>query len=193
MSLEEAESFTSDQCNQELLTYNVLGKYTASYAAPVWNTNVSQSSFRKIRTAQNAALRTATGTHKMASIDHLNQESLTLKVNYHLDMHYGQYLVNCLEKDHVCHGITTQAPRPRLMKETLYSRHHSTVFPSLRPSRKEIQQKLHTYAVDSAIQLQETNNALKEHPLPISKEEQRLNRTQRCTLSQLRSGPRLLL
>ena len=30
-----------------------------------------------------------------------------------------------------------QAPRPRPMKETLYSRHHSTVLPRLGTSRKE--------------------------------------------------------
>ena len=60
------------------MTYNALGKYIANYAAPVWNTNASDSSFKKIQTAQNAALRTATGAHKMANIDHLHQESLTL-------------------------------------------------------------------------------------------------------------------
>ena len=45
-----------------------------------------------------------------------------------------------------------------------------------------------THAVNSAIQLQGNNRVLKKHPPPISDEEQRLNRRQRCTLSQLRSG-----
>ena len=79
----------------------------ASYDAPVWSTNASDSSVKKIQTAQNAALRTATGAHKMASIDHLHQESRTLKVKDHSDMLSAQYPVNCLEEDHVCHGITT--------------------------------------------------------------------------------------
>ena len=69
-----------------LLTYNALGKSIASYAAPVWSTNASDSSFKKIQTVQNAALRMATGAHKMASIDHLHQESLTLRVKDHSDM-----------------------------------------------------------------------------------------------------------
>ena len=43
-----------------LLTYNALGKSIASYAAAVWSTNASESSFKKTQTAQNAALRTAT-------------------------------------------------------------------------------------------------------------------------------------
>ena len=162
-----------------LLTYNALGKYVASYAAPVWSTNASDSSNKKIQTAQNAALRTVTGDHKMASIDHLHQD--------HSDMLSARYLVNCLEKDHVCHGITTQEPRPRPMKETLYSRHHSTVLLRLGASRKENPQNLHAHAVDSTTNLLGNNRVLKERPPPISDEEQRLNRRQRCTLSQLRS------
>ena len=149
---------------------------------------MSDSSFKKIQTAQNAALRTATGAHKMASIDHLHQESLTLRVKDHSDMLSAQYLVNCLEEDHVSHGITIQEPRPRPMKETLHSRHLSTVLPRLGSNRMESLQNLHTHAVDSAIQLQGNNRVLKKRPPPISDEEQRLNRRQRCTLSQLRSG-----
>ena len=63
-----------------LLTYNALGKSIASYAAPVWSTNVSDSSFKKIQTAQNAA-------------DHLHTESITLKVRDHSDMLSTQYLL----------------------------------------------------------------------------------------------------
>ena len=33
-----------------LRTYNALEKYIASYAAPVWNTNASDSSFKEIQT-----------------------------------------------------------------------------------------------------------------------------------------------
>ena len=95
-----------------LLTYNAMGKSIASYAAPVWSTNASDSTFKKIQTAQNAALRTATGAHKMTSIDLLHQESLTLKVKDHSDILSVQYLVNCLEEDHDCNGITTQDQDP---------------------------------------------------------------------------------
>ena len=68
------------------LTYNALGKSIASNAAPVWSTNASDSSFKKIQRAQNTALRTATGAHKMVSIDHLHQEFVTLRVKDHSDM-----------------------------------------------------------------------------------------------------------
>ena len=110
----------------------------------------SDSSFKKIQTAQNAALRTATGAHKMASIDHLHQESLTLRGKDHSVMLSTQYLVNCLEEDHVNHGITIQVPKPRPMKENLHSIQHSTVLPILGSNRMESQQNLNTDAVDSA-------------------------------------------
>ena len=117
-----------------LMTYNALGKFIANYAAPVWTTNASDSSFMKI---QNAALRMATGAHKMARIDHLHQESITLRVKDHSDMLSAQYLVNCLEEDHISHCITIQEAKPRPMKETLHSRHHSTVLPRLGSKRIE--------------------------------------------------------
>ena len=105
------------------LYYNALGKSIAIYAAPVWSTNASDSSFNKKQISQNAALRTVTGAHKMASIDHLHQESLTLKVKDHSDV------------------ISAH-------KETLHSRHHSTVLPRLGTNRKENLQNLHIHAVD---------------------------------------------
>ena len=129
-----------------MLTYNVLGKSIASYVTPVWSSNASNSSFKKRQTSQNAALKTVTGAHKMGSIDHIQQESLTLKVNDHSDMLSAQYLVNW---DHVSHDITTQEPRP--MKEALHSGHHSSVLPRLGTRRKESHQNLHTCALDSVI------------------------------------------
>ena len=140
-----AESSWGQEKETLMLTYNALGKSIASYAAPVWSINASDSSFKKIQTAQHAALRTATGAHKMSSIDHIHQEYLRLKVNDHSDMLSAQYCLNCLEDDHSCHGITTQEPRTRPMKETLHSRHHSTVLPRLGASRKESLQNICTH------------------------------------------------
>ena len=57
-----------------LLTYNALGKSIASYDAPIRSTNASNSSFKKIQTAQNAALKTATGgpyTESQGQIRHV--------------------------------------------------------------------------------------------------------------------------
>ena len=98
------------------------------------------------------------------SADHLHQESLMLKVWDSSYMLSAQYLVNSMEDDHICHGITTQEPRPRPMNETLHPRHHSTVIPRLGAGRKENLQNLHTHAVDSAPKQQQS----KGPPIPIS-------------------------
>ena len=145
-----------------LMKYNALGKSIVNYAAPVWSTNASDSTFKEIHTVQNAALWTATEAHQMASIDHLHQESLTLRVKDHSDMLSAQYLVNCLEEDHVSHGITIQEPRPRTMNEIIHSRHHSTVLPCTWKATRNPQ----THTVDSAIHLQGNNRVLKKRPPP---------------------------
>ena len=110
----------------------------------------------------------------MASIDHLHQESITLKVRHHSDILPAQYLVNCMEEEHVGHRITTQEPRTRPMKETLHSRHHSGRKPP---------EPAHTHT-----QLLGNNRVLNDLPPQIADEEQRLNRGKRCTLLHLRSG-----
>ena len=116
----------------------------------------------------------------MASIDHLHQESLTIKVMEHSDMLYSA--VPC--------ELSRGGPRvswhhnsiPKTHEETL----HSTVLTKLSTIKKEILRNLQAHAVDLAIQLQ-GNRVLKDCPPPIAYEEQSLNRKQRCTLSQLRS------
>ena len=46
-----------------LMTYKALGRSTASYAAPVWSINASETNIGKIQRAQNEALRIITGSH----------------------------------------------------------------------------------------------------------------------------------
>ena len=95
--------------------------------------------------------------------------------------------LNCLEEDHVCHGIIIQEPRHRPMKGNLHYRHHSTVLSRLGARREESLRNLHTHAVDSDTKLLDNNRVLKERLPSIAYEEQRLTQKQRCTLSQLRS------
>ena len=70
----------------------------------------------------------------------------------------------------------TQADQDSTMKETLHSRHHSTVLPRLGASRKDILHNLHIHEVaysdihevDSDIQLLGNNRVLKYRPPPIA-------------------------
>ena len=67
------------------MTYKALGKSIANYAAPVCSTNASESNIGKIQRAQNEALRSITGSHKMPSIYHLHGETKMKQVEDHLN------------------------------------------------------------------------------------------------------------
>ena len=110
-----------------LMTYKAIGRSVANYGTPVWSTNASVTSIGKIQIAQNEAMRIATGSHKMSSIDYLHNETEMLTVKQHSDLLSTQYLVQCLDPDHVCHNITTMDVPPRQMKHTLHTRHYPTV------------------------------------------------------------------
>ena len=171
-----------------LMTYKALGRSIANYAAPVWSTNASASSIKKIQTAQNEALRVATGAHKMSPIDHLHAETEILKVEDHSELLSKQYLAKCLDISHPCHSITRMAQPSRQMKETLHTRHMATTEPLRVDSTKSTLQKIHTDIVNRSVEKMANNVVLQERAPPISADEQELTRRQRTTLSQLRSG-----
>ena len=162
-----------------LMTYKALGRSIANYAAPVWSINASETNIGK-----NEALRIITGSHKMSSIDHIHSETKMLQVEDHLNLLSAQYLVQCLDTENVCHHITKMDLPPREMKETIFTRHYQTVLPLLANNRKDTLQALHTSFVNTAIGNMKDNSRSPS----INDEETLLQRRQRTTLSQLRSG-----
>ena len=170
------------------MTYKALGRSIANYAAPVWSINASETNIGKIQRAQNEALRIITGSHKMSSIDHIDSETKMLQVEDHLNLLSAQYLGQCLDTENVCHHITKMDLPPREMKETIFTRHYQTVLPLLANNRKDTLQALHTSFVNTAIGNMKDNRVLNSRPPSINDEETCLQRRQRTTLSQLRSG-----
>ena len=61
----------------------------------------------------------------MSSVDHLHAEANMLKVKEHSELLSAQYLARYLEPENVNFSITTREPPKRMMKETLFTRHHS--------------------------------------------------------------------
>ena len=142
-----------------------------------------QHGFRTGRSTT-SSLRIITGSHKMSSIDHIHIET---KMRDHLNLLSAQYLVQCLDTENVCHHITKIDLPPREMKETIFTRHYQTVLPLL-ANRKDTLQALHTSFVNTAIGNMKDNRVLNSRPPSINDEETLLQRRQRTTLSQLRSG-----
>ena len=167
-----------------LMTYKTLGRSIADYAAPVWSINASETNIGKIQRPQNVALRIITGSHKMWSIDHIHSETKMLQVEDHLNLLSAQYLVQCLDTENVCHHITKMDLPPREMKETIFTISNRVTT----ASKQQALQALHTSFVNTAIGNMKDNRVLNSRPPSINDEETLLQRRQRPTLSQLRSG-----
>ena len=142
-----------------LMTYKALGRSIANYAAPVWSINAER-----------------------------NSETKMLQVKDHMNLLSAQYLVQCLDTENVCHHITKMDLPPREIKETIFTRHYQTVLPLLANNRKDTLQALHTSFGNTAIGNMKDNRVLNSRPPSINDEETPLQRRQRTTLSQLRSG-----
>ena len=130
----------------------------------------------------------------MSSVDHLHAEANMLKVREHSELLSEQYLARCLEPENVTNSITTRDLPKRLMKETLFSRHHSAVEPMMiAKDRKAILQAIHTIAVNQAVISLRRNVVLDDRPPLITISEKELTRKECTTLVQLRSGHCILL
>jgi len=178
-----------------IVTYKALIKSIITYAAPIWFPNASPSSVAKLQIIQNAALRIATGCHKMAFSSHLHSQTEILPVANHLSLLCSQYLTSSLRPDHPNYALAKQHPGPRSMKHTLQSRFLPSISHLLDPngdcspsSYKQSLRSLHSSAVVSSVSSLEDNKVLHALPPPVSELERSLSRRTRSLLSQLRSG-----
>ena len=183
-------------CQKETLlkVYKTYVEPTVNYAAAVWTPNLSESSFNSIQRIQNRALRVATGCHSNTNISHLHNEAKVTQVKDHLEMLSSQVLLSSQRVSHPSHEVVRQPPGPRRMKQTLSSKHSSKIDRFLTngildpADYKPALKTLHTEAVANTIAKLDNNPLLDAPPPPIASSETRLNRKQRSTLAQLRSG-----
>ena len=131
----------------------------------------------------------STGCHKMSSVDQLHAEAIVLNVREHSELLSAQYLARCLEPENVNNSIATNDTPKRQMKETLFTRHRSTVEPMMiTKDGKATLQAIHTMAVNQAVNSQRRNVVLDDRPPFINISEKELTRREHTTLAQLRSG-----
>ena len=177
-----------------LLTYKAISRAIINYAAPIWTPGISDTWWKMLQVAQNDALRTATGCHKMAAIDHLHTETKVLSVEAHNRMLCRQYLLSCHQQDHPCNAIVSAPRPPRLLKKDLRSEFEPAVLPLIpangldRVSYRRGLGILHRQAVEDGVRGYRPNVVLGGYPPPIAAEEESLPRKARTALSQLRSG-----
>ena len=122
-------------------------------------------------------------------VDHLHAEANVLKVREHSELLSAQYFARCLEPENVNNSITTRDSPKRRMKETLFTRHRSTVEPMIiAKDRKATLQAIHIMAVNQDVTSLRRNVVLDDRPPLINISEKELTRRERTTLPPLRSG-----
>ena len=101
-----------------MATYKAVMRPAGVYASSVWSPLASSTSINKLQVMQNTALRTATGCTQDTNIQHLHDETLTLPIHEHLQLHASQY--NYKQKtqhpSHPLHKHTTYFNTPMLQK-----------------------------------------------------------------------------
>ena len=71
--------------------YKAVMRPALEYASSIWSPLASSTSINKLQVMQNAALRTATRCTQDTNIQHMHDETLTLPIHEHLQLHAPQY------------------------------------------------------------------------------------------------------
>ena len=74
---------TSWSCENDTLTFTfeAIGRSVLKYGAPIWTATLSDTNWLKLRSTQNVALRTITGSVDVTPIDHLHVENIIIRVS----------------------------------------------------------------------------------------------------------------
>ena len=99
-----------------MATYKAVMKPALEYASSIWSPRASSTSINKLQVMQNAALRTATGCTHDTNIQQLHDETLTLSIHEHLQLHTSQYK----QKHNIHHFHYTNILQHSKAKKTLF-------------------------------------------------------------------------
>ena len=186
------------QSKEVIITaYKATCRSTLEYGAPIWSNIMSKTHKNNMAVVENSALRVATGCHKMASSDHIHEETKVIPLTKHTDLLCKQFLLGCHREDHPGYKHVNTHPPGRCMKHTVHF-WEDEVGPIVnRLTTDEVLTQsgyktglkyLHTETVKKAIDGYEPNRVLQHRPPKINPSEMELPRQARRTLSQLRSG-----
>lgn len=183
--------------DQETLstTYKSICRSVLEYAAPIWTPVISDTSWDKLQSVQNQALRIITGNLKMSSEPHLHRESNILPIRDHCEMISKQFLLSNFVSNHPNHKHTSKPLPPRKIKPSIQTYRPNIIshLPVTKDNLKRKTKEIHTKEVKTILSKYPPNKVLQRNPPEINIEEKRLPRATRTQLSQLRSGYSRLL
>ena len=88
-----------------IATYKAVMRAALEYAYSIWSPLASSTRINKLQVMQNAALRTATGCTQDTNIQHMHDETLTLPMHEHLQLHASQCKQKIQHPSHPLHNI----------------------------------------------------------------------------------------
>ena len=74
-----------------MTTYKAVMRPALEHASSIWSPLASSTSINKLQVIQNAALRTVAGCTQDTNLQHMHDETLTLSMHEHLQLHASQY------------------------------------------------------------------------------------------------------
>ena len=177
-----------------MATYKAVMRPALEYASSVWSPIASSTSINKLQVMQNAALRTATGCTQDTNIQHLHDETLTLPIHEHLQLHASQYKQKTQHPSHPLHKHTTYFNTPRLKKPTIFNNGRYTTNIPTDPHTvtttdiKTNMRHIHTSIVSRHLATRGNNKILRTPPPHTCSSAEILPRLTRRTLAQLRTN-----
>ena len=97
-----------------MATYKAVMRPALKCASSIRSLLATSTIINKLQVMQNAALRTATGCTQDTNIQHLHDETLTISIHEHLQLHASQYKQKTQHPSHPLHKHTTYFSTPRL-------------------------------------------------------------------------------
>ena len=176
-----------------MATYKVVMIPALEYASSVWSPLASSTSINKLQVMQKAALRTATGYTQDTNIQHLHDETLTLLIHEHLQLHASQYKQKTQHPSHPLHKHTTYFNNTPRLKNTIFNNGHYTTNITTDPhpvttTAIKTNMHIHTSIVSGHLATRGNNKILRTPAPHISNSEERLPCLTRSTLAQLRTN-----
>ena len=178
------------------MTYKAIVRSVLEYAAPVWSPIISDSSWQKLQTVQNQALKIITGNLAMASEEHIHREAKILPIKDHCNMISKQFLLTNHVPGHPGYKhIHERLPARSHLKPTIQNMRQEIqdLLPVSRDNLKVKQKVIHTREVAKTLASYPPNKVLQANPPEVNKTAATLTRSVQSQLSQLRSGYSRLL
>ena len=172
--------------------YKTIMRPVVKYVSSVWSPIASSTSINKLQVIQNAALRTTTGCTQDTHIQHLHDETLTLPIHEHLQLHVSQYKQKTQHPSHPqTHNILQHS---KALKNTIFNNGRYTTTIPTDPHTVTITDTktnmchIHTSTVSRHLATRGNNTILHTHPPHTSSSEDILPHRTRRTLAQLRTN-----